>query len=434
MKIENMPRIRLLLVIIVLLRIWVSIFFLRLIKPFIKKELWKKVTQRVHTSNAEKLYKRILLLKGLFIKVGQFMSMRVDILPKPYTAILSKLQDQVPPHHYSEILFRIEEELKSNPEYIFEHFEKEPIAAASLGQVHKAVLIDGRTVAVKVQYPGIERIVETDFMILKLILSWIGFFRRNLQWKFLYEEFKKNISMELDYMQEGKNAERIRENLSSDKGIVIPEVLWEYTTGKVLTLEYIDGIKVTKFELYESLGIKRDEVMKKVIDCYFRMIFKDGVFQADPHPGNIFVLRDGRIALVDFGLTTTITKGILSGFGKMAMGVTGRNPELLTQAFIEMGFVAAGGVNEGFRRFSEFVIKNTKDFIYKNPRKINIQELTDEIIEIVREYPLIKIPSDFLLMGRVMGLLLGLGRFLKARVNVNDAILPYILNGINKVN
>jgi predicted unusual protein kinase regulating ubiquinone biosynthesis (AarF/ABC1/UbiB family) len=420
---EKNPRLRLYYCVTIVIYIWLRInFLLKVIRPFLKKEKFKEFALKHHTKNAHLLYRTILKLRGLFIKVGQFLSMRVDLLPSPYTKELSKLQDQVPPHDFREIEKRLRDEL-GKIEEIFLEFEKEPIASASLGQVHKAKLKNGQLVAVKVQYPGIEKIVETDLKVLQIILRFFGFFRKNLQWKILLEEFKEFVFLELDYINEGKNAERIKEDFRDTDWVVVPSVLWEFTTKRVLTLEYIDGIKVTDYPSYERMGIKREEVMERVLELYFRMIFSKGFFQADPHPGNIFVLQDGRIALLDFGLSREIKRETIQGFGRMARAVAERNPEELALAFKEIGFVSINGKTDGFRRFADIVVKYAPQVVYKNPRSLNLQEISSEILELVRKYPLVRIPSDFLLMGRVMGLLLGLGKFLKAKVNVNEIIM-----------
>jgi predicted unusual protein kinase regulating ubiquinone biosynthesis (AarF/ABC1/UbiB family) len=422
-SLEKNPRLRLYYCLIIVIYIWLRInFLLKVIRPFLKKEKFKEFALKHHTKNARLLYRTILKLRGLFIKVGQFLSMRVDLLPSPYTKELSKLQDQVPPHDFKEIEKRLREEL-GEIEEIFLEFEKEPIASASLGQVHRAKLKNGQIVAVKVQYPGIEKIVETDLRVLRLILRFFGLFRKNLQWKLLLDEFKEFIFLELDYINEGKNAERIKEDFRDTNWVIVPSVLWEFTTKRVLTLEYIDGIKVTDYNSYESIGIKREEVMEKVLDLYFRMIFSKGFFQADPHPGNIFVLQDGRIALLDFGLSREIKKETIQGFGRMARAVAVRNAEDLAIAFKEIGFSSVNGGTEGFRRFAEIVVKYAPQVVYRNPRGLNLQDISSEILELVRKYPLVRIPSDFLLMGRVMGLLLGLGKFLKAKVNVNEIVM-----------
>lgn len=434
LNLKKSPRLRLYFCVLVIIYLWVRInLLLRLVRPFTSKERFREFAKRHHTRNAKILYNMILRLQGLFIKVGQFLSMRVDILPGPYTRELSKLQDRVPPHPFPEIKKRLEGEL-GKIKNVFSEFNPEPIAAASLGQVHKARLKkDNREVAVKVQYPGIDKIVETDIKVLKIILRVFGIFRRNLQWKFLLKEFQTFISSELDYINEGKNAEKIGKELTELKFVVVPRVEWKYTTKHVLVLEFIDGIKVTDYNRYESLGITRDEVMQKVLDMYFHMIFAKGFFQADPHPGNIFVLRDGRICLLDFGLAKEVRFETLKGFGRMGMAITNRNPEELAKAFIEIGFQAVNGKTEGFRKFAEIVINYAPQVIYKNPKKINFEELINSVVELVRKYPLVRIPSDFLLMGRVMGLLLGLGRFLKTRVKVNEIIIPHLMEGLKKV-
>jgi len=401
-------------------------WFLRMRRPFYSREGYKKRWQRLNQRNAELIYWAILKLQGLFIKVGQFMSLRVDVLPRAYTRILARLQDQVPPADYRLIKKRIIEELDKPPEEIFSWFREEPIAAASLGQVHEAMLKDGRRVAVKVQYPGIEKIVETDLRILKLILWWFGLFRKQFQSDVILNEFRRAISQEIDYIHEGKNAEKIAQLFADDPTVIIPQVIWEYTTKKVLVLEFLEGIKVTDIEKLDRAGINRAEVSRKVMDCYFRQMFKYGIFQADAHPGNIFVRPGPTLILLDFGLVKELPQMFLVNVGKLALGVTRRDEKLIAEAMERVGFVNLTGSKDGYQRFARIIVKYSRDVIYKNPKKINFQAIFNEIIDLVREYPIVSIPEDFILMGRVLGQLSGLGRQLKAKIEVDELVMPYL--------
>ncbi|MBZ0254294.1 MAG: AarF/ABC1/UbiB kinase family protein, partial [Candidatus Methylomirabilis sp.] len=268
-----------------------------------------------------RLYRRILRLQGLFIKVGQFLSLRVDLFPREFAEELARLQDQVPPAPYEAIRERIVQELGAPPEEIFASFEKAPSAAASLGQVHEARLRSGERVVVKVQYPGIEDLVQVDLRILRRVLRLMRRLQPDLDYETVLSEFGKHVRMELDYANELANAERIRAELADRDDIVIPRFFPDLSTGKVVTLAFVEGIKITDAERLVAAGYDLGDITHRVIDCYARQILRHGFFHADPHPGNIFVLPGGRIALVDFGLAWELQPAVLAGLAKMAMSL-----------------------------------------------------------------------------------------------------------------
>lgn len=423
-------RLRIYRILFTIFRIYLRQWSLKFYKPFLSRERLKDRIKRVNIKNADLLYRTIIRLQGLFIKVGQFMSLRVDLLPTAYTRTLSRLQDQVPPAPYKLILERLTEEYGNPPDEVFKAFNPKPIAAASLGQVHDATLKDGRRVAVKVQYPSIEEILETDLKILGLILWWFSKFRRQFEGNVILKEFKKLVTSELDYINEGRNAERVAKNFPGDGKVIIPEVIWEYTTKKVLTLEFIDGIKITDTDRLKEAGFDMKEVSRLVMNCYFKQLFKDGFFQADAHPGNLFILPGPKLGLLDFGLSKELPTGFLSNFGRLALSVIKRDPKDMACAIKDIGFVTSGNSDEVFLEFSNFVIGHTKEFIYRDPKKIDYQGIFSQITALVRDNPIVRIPEDFILIGRVLGQLSGLGRKLKAPIKVDELVLPY-LSGIN---
>ena len=240
---------------LIALRILISYRLAPLIGIFLSREMKSARLRKLHRENAALIREKSLEMKGVMIKVGQFLSSRKDFLPDEYIEELSELQDQVPPHDFREIRQRIIDELGSAPEDIFAEFDREPIAAASLGQVHRAVLKDGREAAVKVQYPGIEKIIETDIKMFEVLISLM---RGKMGWinlRVLHEEFSRIVRGELDYVQEGKNAEKFRLNFSADKRVVIPQIYWEYSRKKVLTLEFVRGTKISECAAIKASGM-----------------------------------------------------------------------------------------------------------------------------------------------------------------------------------
>ena len=248
-----------------------------------------------------------------FIKIGQILSVRPDFIPVEYTEELKKLQDQVPSFEYSEAKKIIEEELKKPISKIFKTFEKKPIAAASLAQVHKAVLKNGKIVALKVQRPNIKEIIEKDLRIISFLAGLLEKYvpeSRNFRPSAAAEEFANYTLKELDFNIEGKNADRFRYNFNGEKGIKVPKIYWDFTTSKVLTMEFIEGVKMGDHE-----GMKRIKVNHKILakNCYracSESVFIHGFFHADPHPGNVWVLKNNIVCYLDFGIVGVMTKDI----------------------------------------------------------------------------------------------------------------------------
>jgi ubiquinone biosynthesis protein len=240
-----------------------------------------------------------------FIKLGQILSTRSDLLPPDFLSELTKLQDAAPPVAASTIRTLIDQELGAAPEELFTEFDAEPLASASIEQAHAATLHDGTAVVVKVRRPDVIPTIEQDLEILQNLAMeasrrWEAAADYNLTG--LASEFARTLRSELDYLQEGRNAERFARNFASNPNVHIPEVFWPVTTSRVLTLERIIGIKVDDVAALDSAGINREELASRAAELAYAMIFEDGFFHADPHPGNLFIEAGGRIGLIDFGM------------------------------------------------------------------------------------------------------------------------------------
>jgi len=388
---------------------------------------FEKIARRIHERNARRLYRMILRRKGLMIKVGQFMSLRVDLLPRMYTRILAKLQDQVPPTPFSNIREVLLAELERPPEEVFQSFSAQPIAAASLGQVHEATLPGHGKVAVKVQYPGIEKIVEVDLRILGILLRFWKRFRKSFDNETILGEFRAMVTQELDYLKEGANAERIAGLFQEDPNILIPRVIWSHTTRRVLVMEYLDGIKITDIETLRAEAVDIHAVAERVVDCYLRQLIRYGFFQADAHPGNLFVRPGPRIIMVDFGLCKELSADFRRGFVNLAASLVQRDPAGMSRAFVELGFRTVDGGEEAFDRFAEVVVLHVREFLYKNRKKVPYLKIFQQISEVVRDHPIVSIPSDFIFIGRILAQLTGLGRQLGQRIDVNRIAARYLM-------
>ncbi|MDJ0729106.1 MAG: AarF/UbiB family protein, partial [Crocosphaera sp.] len=270
--------------------------------------LWDKLLRNNSSKQRQKrarwLVKNLLQLGPTFIKIGQSLSTRADLIPLEYIQELSQLQDNVPPFSTEEAIAVIETELGQPIYELFDDFETEPLASASLGQVHRAKLDTGKEVVVKVQRPGLERIFNLDFEVvhrlIRILTRYFQSFKKyNLE--AIYEEFFELLFQEIDYIHEGKNAERFRNNFRGYSQILVPKIYWKYSTKKILTLEYLPGIKVDDRAALEANNINLDNIIQLGICSYLKQLLIDGFFQSDPHPGNMAVSQRGELIFYDFG-------------------------------------------------------------------------------------------------------------------------------------
>jgi predicted unusual protein kinase regulating ubiquinone biosynthesis (AarF/ABC1/UbiB family) len=390
------------------------------VNPVVRQERLKQL----HAANARMLRERMVEMRGVLIKIGQFLSSRVDVLPEEYTSELSKLQDQVPPAPFEDIALRVTEELGPMNE-VFSSFDPEPIAAASLGQVHKACLRDGDCIVVKVQYPGIDEVIAVDIRTLKFVIRILGMLYRHINLDVIYSEFSRIVHEELDYIQEGKNAETFARNFAKNPKIKIPLVYWPFTTSKVLTLEYLEGIKITDFEKIDAQGIDRKEVARTLAEAYCQMFFIDGLFHGDPHPGNIFVRRGPEIVLVDFGMVDRFSVPKKKGLRSAFTAIMDRDALGLVRALVDMGFIPLTKDIQPLVQFTERIFQKYRDISPSELKAMNIEEIGDDIIDALQLSPSIQIPNDFILFGRVVGMLNGLASQLDPETNIIEIATPF---------
>ncbi len=411
---------------LIALRIVISYKLFSLLSLFMGTEKKHRSLKDLHRRNAILIREKAIKMRGLMIKVGQFLSSRVDFLPEEYTSELSLLQDSVPPYNYSEIRKRIIDELGASPEDIFLTFNTEPIAAASLGQVHEALLKDGRKVAVKIQYPDIEKIIETDIRMFKVIIRFFRGKYGRIDFDLLHKEFSKIIRAELDYIQEGRNAERFSENFKGDDRVIFPAVYWEYTTKHVLALEFVDGIKINECEAIKTSGINCADTSALLGEIYSRMIYLHGFFHGDPHPGNIFVQHGPRLVFVDFGMVQAIPERIVRELRKFANAIVERKPDDAVESMRKMGFIIEGA---DYRAITDVAQSLIEKYRYISPRefkKLTIDDIWKEIGNIINVLDFIQIPNNFILLGRTIGILNGISYSLNPETNIIEIGKPYI--------
>ena len=378
-----------------------------------------------HAWSARQIYDLTVRQQGLLIKFGQIVGSRPDLIPDEYVDTLSRLQDQVPPRTFPVIERQVTRELGRPLADVFSGFDPEPIASASLAQVHRATLKDGRTVAVKVQYPGIWDVVQTDLDSIRFLLRILAALERNLDFGPIIQEVMRNIPLELDFINEGHNAELIAANFASRQDIVVPQIFWEYTTRRVLVMEFLEGIKITDVDALQDAGIDLQAVSQLVTDAYCEQLFLHGMFHADPHPGNLFVRPGPQLVMLDFGLCRKLDDQFRLGYAKLVNAMITANAPEMVQAFRDLGFRTkrAEDPTPYLVIGRAFMESSQPGRAYADPDLV--AEANARMGRAIRVNPLVEIPREFLLIMRVTGLLSGLGKRLESRVDVLATLLPY---------
>lgn len=406
------------------------------------------LARRVRRTREQRLRKiaaryRVLAVElgGVLIKMGQFLSARVDVLPLAVTEELAGLQDEVPPEDFGAIYRLLEAELGAPLERRFARFEARPLAAASLGQVHRAWLAQPgdlpEQVVVKVQRPGIEQIIATDLRALRTVGKWLQRYRpirRRADVPALLDEFARILYEEIDYLAEGRNAETFAANFADRAGVRIPRVLWEHTTRRVLTLEDVYAIKITDYAAIEAAGVSRGEVARRLFDTYLEQIFRHEFFHADPHPGNLFVEvpSDGdadawRLTFVDFGMVGRITPAMRAGLREGVIALATRDARRLVQAYQMLGMLLPNADLELIEQaemavFDRFWGKSMGELAQIEFAEMH--EFAREFRQLVYTLPF-QVPHDLILLGRAVAILAGMCTGLDPQFNVWHALAPF---------
>ncbi|MFN7065589.1 MAG: ABC1 kinase family protein [Aquificaceae bacterium] len=366
-----------------------------------------------------------------FIKLGQILSVRPDLLPESYLQELSKLQDRVPPTDPEGIKRLIEEELGRSYKDLFDYFEDEPLASASIGQVHRARLRSGERVVLKVQKPYVEKQVEEDLVILEELVESVMKTELGQRWdvRSIFEEFSYTIRNELDYTREGRNCDTFRKNFAKDGEIYIPKVYWEYTTKRVLCLEEIEGIKISHKEALISNGFDLKEIAKKGAGIYLKMIFRDGFFHADPHPGNLFIMRDGKIGLLDYGMVGAIDNITRVNLFQLMYGIIKNDLDLVMDALYDLGISVRTKREKFLKRELEILFS----YYFMQPlREIKLSKIVHETLRLSYRYGL-GIPSELFLLLKTFALAEGTAMNLHPEFRLIEEIKPYVLKGFRQV-
>jgi ubiquinone biosynthesis protein len=435
--------------------IW-SYLWLRIRARF-HSDTWIEHTLRAtHLRNARRIERVICELQGLFIKVGQLISIMSNFLPEEFRRELERLQDSVPPRRFSDIEERIREELGKPPDELFAQFERRPIASASIGQVHLARLHDGAKVAVKVQYPDIEVIVKRDLRTLQRIFHIVEWFIPYQGLDELYREIRSIVMDELDYRAEASNVTRISANFVDRKDVAFPRVVEQMSTARVLVTHFEPGVKITDHAAVKKLGVDRGHLARQVVEIYCQQIFTDGVYHADPHPGNLLVRpradaeaggapgasttsgTEPTIVFLDFGAVAEISPNVRAGIAELIQGALVRDTHRIVLAMKQMGFVARGANERVFEQVVEYFHDkfqenisldslNLKD-IKLDPQKslesiADLRKMDISLRELSQNF---HVPKDIIVLERTLLLLMGLCTELDPTLNPMTVIRPYL--------
>ena len=377
--------------------------------------------------------KTAVQLGVLMIKLGQFLSSRADLLPQQALDVLSSLQDEVPPASFGHVKSVIESELHSPISELFASLDEQATAAASLGQVHKAVLkTTGQVVAVKVQRPNIDRLVNMDLSTIRFVIWVISRFVNTSQFIDLlafYREFRRTIYEEIDYVREAANARRFAEIFADKPHIVIPKVIEGYVSRRVLVLEWIEGIKVNDYAALEDANVSRLAVARRTVEAYFYQFFEVGFFHADPHPGNIFVQpgaipSEPTVAFVDFGMVGSLTRNTKQGMKDLFLGFVVNNPRNMVSALARLGFIGEGANLVAIERGVSLMMQQYHGMSLGEVRDLNVRDVAHELEDLFYRQPF-RVPAQFAFVGRAVGTLSGLATGLAPEFNLVSVAVPY---------
>ncbi|XP_002527984.2 uncharacterized protein LOC8282084 [Ricinus communis] len=409
-----------------------------------KTALWEKA----HERNAKRVLNLIIELEGLWVKLGQYLSTRADVLPHAYISLLKKLQDSLPPRPLQEVCQTIQKELGKSLDDLFSYFDRTPLATASIAQVHRATLINGQEVVVKVQHEGIKTIILEDLKNAKSIVDWIAWAEPQYDFNPMIDEWCKEAPKELDFNIEAENTRIVSSNLgcrnknkdsrhANQVDVLIPEVI--QSSEKVLILEYMDGIRLNDLESLEAYGVDKQKVVEEITRAYAYQIYIDGFFNGDPHPGNFLVSKDPqhRPVLLDFGLTKKISSSIKQALAKMFLASVEGDHVALLSAFAEMGlklrldlpeqamevtnvfFRTSTPANEAFENMKSLAEQRSKNM------KVIQEKMKLSQKEVKRFNPVDAFPGDIVIFSRVLNLLRGLSSTMDVRIIYQEIMRPF---------
>jgi predicted unusual protein kinase regulating ubiquinone biosynthesis (AarF/ABC1/UbiB family) len=397
----------------------------------LSRERAERRMQRAHVRNARRLADGFARLRGVFIKMGQVLSVVGTFLPPAFGDALERLQDKVPPRPFDEIEGRLREAFGADPLSRFGSFEREPLAAASLAQVHRATTRDGRAVAVKVLYPGIETLIRRDLAVLRTVMPVIKIVIKVGRVERVLEELSAMLARETDYAHERSNMERLRVIFDSKPNVVVPEVMADLTAGGVLTMSFESGLKINDLEAQAAQGIDSAEIAKLLVESYFTMLLEHRVFHADPHPGNFLVRPGPTLVILDYGAVEELTPALWAGMKVVILGALTRNDEQIMAGIEQMGFVAVGGDRELLKQVGREYLKvlsavKIEDFSRLDRQTVEklsgYAQMRGKLRAVMKS---VEYPEGYFYVERTLALLFGLVAQLAPKVGLPGLVMPH---------
>lgn len=366
----------------------------------------------------------LLNLGPTFIKVGQFFSTRADLFPSEYVEEFSKLQDKVPAFSYAKVEAIIEQDFGKPIPELFRSFDPIPLAAASLGQVHRAQLHTGESVVVKVQRPALKKLFAIDLDILKGITRYFQShpdWGRGRDWTGIYEECCRTLYEEIDYLHEGRNADTFRRNFRNHDWVYTPRVYWRYASPRVLTLEYVPGIKISHYEALEAAGLDRKSLARLGAKAYLHQLLDSGFFHADPHPGNIAVSPSGALIFYDFGMMGQVQPLTRQKLLQTFFGIAQKDADQVVQSLVDLGALAPVDDMGPVRRSIQYMLDHFMDQPFENQ---SVAQISEDLYEISYNQPF-RFPATFTFVMRAFSTLEGVGKGLDPEFNFMEVARPF---------
>jgi predicted unusual protein kinase regulating ubiquinone biosynthesis (AarF/ABC1/UbiB family) len=398
------------------------------------RPLARRTASRRYGNAARRFRELAVKLGGIWIKVGQFLSARVDVLPKSITDELVGLQDEVPAESSEVMLAVLKEEFEEGWGEYFSWFDPEPLASASLGQVHRARLKNGNDVVVKVQRPRIDELIMVDLAALVIVIGWLKRLKavsRRVDLDALVAEFSRTVWEEIDYLAEAENAKRFGKMYENDPDIRVPKVYGNETTKRALTLEDVYHIKITDYQAIEEAGVDLSEVADRLFNAYLHQIFEEGFFHADPHPGNLFVEplngNGWRLVFVDFGMVGHLKQEAKEGLKDLAVSIATKDADRLVSAYQSLGMILPGANLERIREAEAMMFDRFWGMSMREMASVDYREMHNfarEYRDLLYEMPF-QLPSNFIFLGRCIAILSGMCTGLNPEFNLFNGLLPY---------
>ena len=390
---------------------------------------WK----RLHDLNAKRLYRGILTLRGVYIKMGQVLSIMGNVLPRAYARELEGLQDQVPPAPWADIEAELTLALGKPPSEIFAEFSEVPLAAASLGQVHRGRLKSGEDVAVKVLYPNVKEIIAVDLKVLAMAMRVYKWFIPVGGLERVVHELRDLLARETNFMHEARCLERLRDNMLQEPDVKFPTVHWELTSETVLVMSFMEGVKISRKDELVKMKLDPEKVGQRLVELFYKQLFIDRFFHADPHPGNFLVQNDGSLVFLDFGAVSEVRDDLIDGAFKVMVGMFTRDDRQVMTGIDQMGFVSKSGDRELLERtvkiyFQKLLKLDIQDF--GRIKASQLQDLGDPGLEPAELRELMKsveYPEGWFYVERSAVILFGLAAHLAPKMNMVMVGMPYVM-------